>query len=100
MLTDSGYNEHGHESAGGAQVAWMHSPVSLYAGTEFWLMLPTGAQKIRLSDFNDGGMFTVDGGTTLWTAADLSWSPDAGAFVGYLHSSDGEDERIYRVDLP
>ena len=84
-LTQDGYNEHAIVSPNGRKVVWMTSHGNANRGTDFWLMNLDGADKIRLTNFNDPDNPLSRGDRLI--CADSDWSADARHLVGYVQTS-------------
>jgi Tol biopolymer transport system component len=101
-LTTEGYNEHAHYSPDGRSIAWMSTHGIQGRGTDYWIMDSDGANKRRLTYFNQRGHPHHSGEHAV--VADLSWRPDGRAFGGFTSKPGAfalrRPSRIILVELP
>jgi Tol biopolymer transport system component len=101
-LASQGYNEHALYSPDGRYIAWI-STVGAHGGTDYWIMDANGANKRRVTFFNEKGHPHYVGRKVV--VADLSWRPDSTAFAGYYREGGSRESlrhptKIILVELP
>ncbi len=98
QLTSTDYNEHATYSPDGKHILWMTNSCATKQGTDWWIMDTNGANKQRLTYFNEPSN-PMYNGHKKW-ACYGSFSPDGKSFVGGAQTSLFKQEGlIYRVDF-
>lgn len=81
-LADEKWNEHAFYAPSGKRIVWMTGAHNHRGGTDYWCMNPDGADKVRLTDWNNPGLPSWQ--KKMIVAADASPSPDGKYLVAYL----------------
>ncbi|MBA3847557.1 MAG: PD40 domain-containing protein [Planctomycetes bacterium] len=95
-LTQTNYNEHARFTPDGRSIVWMTNASSTLGGCDWWMMDADGANKRRLSYFNEPGHPHCDGHAR-WAGL-MTFAPDGRSFLGGgqydLFSQEGWIKRV------